>query len=98
MKNLFANLSTNIKGILLIVGGSVLVLNYFGFIEILDSIIALGGVVMIIAGIMMTNLHEKVYSLVKKENKPSQDERTQDERSRERDDSDQRGPREGGGF
>ena len=64
MKNIFANLSDQTKGILLIVAGLLLVLNFFGFIEILKSIIAISGLLMIAAGVMLARFHKKIYVLI----------------------------------
>ncbi len=73
MKNIFANLSNQTQGIFLIIGGSLLVLNSFGFIELLNSVVAVGGLIMIIAGVMMAKLHEKIYVLIGKSNKSDDD-------------------------
>lgn len=67
MKNPLTNLSDSAKGILLIIGGSALVLNYLGFIELLDTIIAIVGLVMIVIGAVMAKLHEKIYLMIKKD-------------------------------
>lgn len=72
---LLTNLSNQSKGILLIIGGTVLLLNSFGFIERLDVFIGIGGALMIIIGIMMARFHEKVYVLLKKEGNKQDDDR-----------------------
>lgn len=67
MKNILANLSDQTKGILLIIGGLVLVLNYFGIIQMLQSIIAIVGLLMIIIGAVMADLFQKISALLKKD-------------------------------
>lgn len=73
MQNPLMNLSNPIKGIFLIIAGSGLVLNYLEFIQSLKPIIALIGVAMIVIGILMANLHNKVYGMIKKDKNNSQD-------------------------
>ena len=67
MKNIFANLSEQTNGILLMIGGFILVFNYFGIIQVLQSIIAGVGVFMIIMGAIMARLYQKISALFKKE-------------------------------
>ena len=61
------NLSDQSKGILLIVGGSALVLNYLGFIQLLEPIIAIVGLIMIVVGVIQARFHQKIYLLIKKD-------------------------------
>ncbi len=72
MKNLLANLSIQMQGILLIIGGFILVINYFGFIKLLQPMLAIIGLGMILMGAAMADLYTKAYALIKKDNNQNQ--------------------------
>ena len=60
-------LSDSTKGILLFIGGTILLLNTLGIIEKgLDTLIIIGSVAMIVAGLIMSNVYEMVMNLINK--------------------------------
>ncbi len=68
---LIPNLSDTIKGILLIVAGILLLCNTLGFTtELLHSIVLFGAIAMILIGILMADVHKKIYVLIAKNEKP----------------------------
>ena len=69
----FLPLSDTIKGILLIVSGTILLVNTLGFsAELLNNIILFGSIAMIVIGIFMANIHKRVIALIVKKEKPQE--------------------------
>lgn len=69
MKNMLTNLSNTTKGILLILTGSILLLNTLGIMEkSLDTVIIIASLAMIGAGIFTSGAHQKLYALITKKN------------------------------
>lgn len=70
---LIPTLSDTVKGILLIVAGTILLLNTLGLTtELIHSIILFGSIAMIVIGILMADIHKRVLSLIKKNDKPQE--------------------------
>lgn len=67
----FFSLSDQVKGILLIIGGSILLFDTIGFTtELLHKVVFFGSIGMIILGVLMANLHKKVYRFFTKNDRP----------------------------
>jgi membrane-bound ClpP family serine protease len=68
---LIPTLSDTFKGILLIISGTILLINTLGFTtQLLHSIILFGSIAMIVIGFFMANFHRKVLVLITKNEKP----------------------------
>ncbi len=64
---LLPNFSETIKGVLLIVAGTIILLDATGFTtEMLHTTVLIGSIIMIGFGIFMCNIHKKVYALLAK--------------------------------
>ncbi len=67
-------LTTSTKGILLIIAGIIILFNSLGFVtELLHSIVLFGSIAMIILGILMSNVHRWLFSLISGEKKENKD-------------------------
>ncbi len=72
-------LSDTVKGILLIVSGTILLVNTLGFsAELLNNIILFGSIAMIVIGIFMANIHKRVIALIVKKEKPQKPQEPRD--------------------
>ena len=66
----FPNLSDMMKGILLMAGGIILLFNTLGIAnETLNTIVLLGAIGMIILGLYISGLYQKLYKLLTQEKK-----------------------------